>query len=394
MSFKRELLVSFGLQGTGAAAILLATLWLGVSLGPEAQGIFSHIKAEIEFISAFAMFGLPQALFFYAKSGRLNSIAASRWAFGCALLALLLGAIYSQWSGQTGEITIALSCAAAIVTVHGIFRALLLVHDRAIWFNISTTLPQVLVFIGVGIAIAYGGINATGWSLLFVLAYISVTMLTGWRLYLKPIRASESLVKWNALIYYGGANWLAAALIAAAILFAQRWVDVTQGRTALGQFTMGMTLVQIPLTPVNYAGPLLFRRWMDLPGEKPNRIIIALIFIVLLVVALMLWSIARIWPDLWLGSAYNGVARVLAILVAGGAAEAASRILAVQVNARGVPWITVCAESSRWVVLVLGWVFLKTQTLEWICAVWALGAWAAAGLYMALMQTDALKKAT
>ena len=68
MSLRRQLLASFLLQGAGAAAILLATLWLGLRRGPQVQGSFSHVKSEIEFVVAFAMFGLPQALFYYVKS--------------------------------------------------------------------------------------------------------------------------------------------------------------------------------------------------------------------------------------------------------------------------------------------------------------------------------------
>ena len=76
MSLKRQLLVSFALQGAGAAAVLLATLLLGARLGPEVQGGFSRIKAEVEFVAAFAMFGLPQALFFYVKSGSMSARTA------------------------------------------------------------------------------------------------------------------------------------------------------------------------------------------------------------------------------------------------------------------------------------------------------------------------------
>ena len=97
MSLKRQLLVSFGLQGAGAAAVLLATLLLGAQLGPEVQGGFSRIKAEIEFVAAFAMFGLPQALFFYAKSGAMSGRTALRWALACALLALPVAAGYGLW---------------------------------------------------------------------------------------------------------------------------------------------------------------------------------------------------------------------------------------------------------------------------------------------------------
>ena len=72
------MLAAVTLQGMGAVAMLLATVLLGIRLGPEAQGGFSNVKAEVEFLSAFAMFGLPQALFFYTKSGCLDNHGALR----------------------------------------------------------------------------------------------------------------------------------------------------------------------------------------------------------------------------------------------------------------------------------------------------------------------------
>jgi hypothetical protein len=80
LSLRRQFLRSFALQGAGSASVLLATLWLGVCLGPEVQGGFSRTKAEIEFIAAVAMFGLPQSLFFHVNSGRQSGRVAQRWA--------------------------------------------------------------------------------------------------------------------------------------------------------------------------------------------------------------------------------------------------------------------------------------------------------------------------
>ena len=60
--------------------------------GRKCRAAFSRIKAEVEFVAAFAMFGLPQALFFYVKSGAMSGRTALRWALGCALLALPIAA--------------------------------------------------------------------------------------------------------------------------------------------------------------------------------------------------------------------------------------------------------------------------------------------------------------
>lgn len=94
MTLRSQLLSSFGLQGAGAASVLLATLAIGIVLGPEVQGGFSQTKSEIEFVAAFAMLGLPQALFFYVKSGGLDMRTAMRWALRSVVLALAVGTAY------------------------------------------------------------------------------------------------------------------------------------------------------------------------------------------------------------------------------------------------------------------------------------------------------------
>jgi len=381
VSLRRDLLVSFGLQGAGAAAVLLATLLLGARLGPEVQGGFSRVKAEVEFVGAFAMFGLPQALFFHVKSGRLDGAVALRWAFGCALLALPLAALYAAWRGQPAAVVAALALAAGAVVAHGILRALLLVRERTAWFNVLTAMPQVLVLVGVGCALARGGAGVAQWLALFALAYAAAGLLAWRRLRAAPPEASDPPVGWRALVGYGLAAWLTAALVTAATLAVQALVEATQGRGALGQFTMAMTLVQVPLTPISYAAPLLFRRWMERPGAAASRRIAAGVSGLLLAAAALAWLGAFVRPDLGLGPAYDGATRALAVLLLGGAAEAASRVLAVQASASGTPWIAVQAELARWGVLALGWASVPAPTLPAVCAAWAAGAWAAAGVY-------------
>jgi len=391
VSLKRQLLVSFGLQGAGAAAVLLATLLLGARLGPEVQGAFSHIKAEIEFVAAFAMFGLPQALFFYVKSGAMSGRAALRWALGCALLALPVAAIYACWrhaddGAVAGEL---LSLAVAAAVAHGQLRALLLVRERTAWFNVITALPQLLVLLGVLHVVVRGAVDVPAWFALFALACGVAAAISWARLRSVPeLPTTAAQVGWRALGHYGLAAWLTAALVTAAILLVQRWLEAAQGRAALGQFTMAMTLVQVPLTPISYAAPLLLRRWMERPGAAASRRVAAAMFGLLLGAALLVWVVASAWPDLGLGTAYAGATRALAVLLAGAAAEAASRVLTVQASASGLPWIAVRAEAARWAVLAIGWLALPAPTLLPVCAVWAVGAWAAAGVFVAVARAD------
>jgi hypothetical protein len=396
LSLKRQLLVSFGLQGAGAAAVLLATLLLGARLGPEVQGGFSRIKSEIEFVAAFAMFGLPQALFFYVKSGALSARSALRWALACALLALPVAGLYAVWrhahDGVVGVVLLSLAVAAAVA--HGQLRALLLVRERTAWFNVITALPQGLVLLGVLIAIGFSMTDAPTWFAVFALAAALTASISWWRLHGAPSLPVAAPAGRRAVLHYGLAAWLTAALATAAILLVQRWVEVSQGRAALGQFTMAMTLVQVPLTPISYAAPLLLRRWMERPGAAASRRVAGGVFALLLAAAGVVALAADAWPDLGLGAAYTGVTRALAVLLAGGAAEAASRVLTVHASASGLPWIGVRAEAARWAVLGLGWLALTAPSLWAVSAVWAVAAWASAGVFVWFARAEARKAAS
>ena len=363
MSLRRQLLATFALQGAGAVAVLLATLWLGARLGPQAQGAFSHLKAQIEFLAAFAMFGLPQALFYFLHAGRLDAARARRWAWASALLALPIAAAFGQRGlAQAAPLGWTLALAVGACVLHGQLRTQLLAGPASLWFNVATALPQLLVLAGVLLLVAAGLAGPQAWLLLFALAY-GVAAAAAWqRLVRRPPPATAvQPAGARELLHYGTAAWLTAVLSTAALLGLQRLVAQWAGAAALGRFTMAATVVQGLLTPVAYAAPLLLRRWMDRPGGPAARRAAAWLFGLLLALALLVGAMAAAWPDLGLGPAYNGATLVLALLLAGGAAEAASRLLAVQASAAGLPWVAVRAEAARAAVLLLA----------------ALGAWAA-----------------
>ena len=385
MSLRRQLLVSFAIQGVGAASVLLATLWLGARLGPEVQGGFSRSKSEIEFVAAFAMFGLPQALFFHVKSGRLNGHTALRWVRWSALLALPIGAVYGLVQHpHIAAMPWLIGAAVVACVAHGQLRALLLVRERTIWFNAVTAAPQLLVLVGVGLVI---GIAKTApgpptWFAIFAAACGLIAWVAWRRLDTRLEAAGASTIGWRELGHYGLAAWLTAALSTAAILTMQHWVEAAAGRAALGRFTMAMTLVQVPLTPISYAAPLLLRRWMEWPGAQASRRWSGALFLLLLGIAALAWLLSIRWPDLGLGSAYAGATQALALLLVGGAAEAASRVLTVQASATGLPWIAVRAETARWSVLVTGWVAPVPHGLMSLCAIWSLAAATAALVFV------------
>ena len=385
------------IQGGGAAAALLATLWLAASLGPEQQGVFSRTKAEIEFVAAFAMFGLPQALFYFVKSGRLGGHLALRWAAASALLALPIGAIYSLAQHAPGGApqAVALAIAIGLCVFHGQLRALLLVRERTEWFNLVTALPQLVVLAGVLALTGLGVGGALRWPGLFAVAFGVAAALALWRLRgaarasaLEGATATEPAMApapatagWRALGHYGLAAWLTAALSTAAVLLVQRWVERGQGAAGLGLFTLAMTLVQVPLTPVSYAAPLLLRRWMERPDARASQRWALMLFAALLVVAALVGLAAPLWPHLGLGPGYVGLTLAVALLLVGAAAEAASRVLAVNANASGTPWVGVRAETARWGVLGLGAVVAWPSGVLPMCALWSAAALAAAAVF-------------
>jgi glycosyltransferase involved in cell wall biosynthesis len=378
---RRQLLASMALQGSGAAALLLATLWLGATLGPGPQGAFSHLKSQIEFVAALAMFGLPQALFFYLQSGRLRAAAARRWAAASALLALPLGVLFVVlWPG-TGEASLAGAAAAALVlavaamVLHGQLRTQLLALPGPGWFNALTALPPVLLLLGVLLLGAQGASGLLPWALLFALAYGAAAVLAVWRLRQRPATPVVQPVRASELLHYGTAAWLTAVLATAALLGMQRLVQVQAGAAALGQFTLAATLAQVPLTPVAYAAPLLLRRWMQQADASAAWPAARVTGALLLLLALAAVGVALRWPDLGLGAGYDGVAWVLVLMLLAAAAESVLRLLAVQAGAGGLPWRAVRAEATRAAVLLLG-------ALVWIGSGMQSGPRAAAALWL------------
>jgi hypothetical protein len=63
-------------------------------------------------------------------------------------------------------------------------------------------------------------------------------------------------------------------------------------------------------------------------------------------------------------------------------------VLTVQASASGQPWIAVRAEAARWAVLAIGWWALPQPALLPVCAVWAVGAWAAALVFVVSARGD------
>jgi len=376
LTLRRELLRTLLLQGGGAAAMLLAVLWLAATAGPQVQGQFSRIKAEVDLVAALAMLGMPQALFFFLRGGRLSLARALRIAAAVALLALPLAWVWARLSGLGGALAWGLPVVAALAVLHGQWRTLLLDRPGSGWFNLATALPQVLllvVAVGWSAMAAQGeGALLTGWAL----AYGLTLLLLAPRLFSVPHQPAPQAgaatpVAAAELLRYGGAAWAAAVLANLSIVLLLRTVDASSGAAALGLFTLAWTLAQLPLLPLNYAAPLLLRQWTGgavVASVRRPALTVALSGLLLAVAAALL---ARWRDDIGFGAAYAGLGMLLAVLLLASAAEAVARLLVVRRHAAGRPWHATLAEAGRLLVLLPAWALGRGDLAAlawWWCA--------------------------
>lgn len=380
MTLRADLLRTVLIQALGAASLLLAVLWLGATLGPEAQGRFSRTKAEVELLGALAMFGLPQAMFYFVQRGELAlrrafRIAAIAAAAGgiCALAYALLGPPQAR-----GALAVAFAVAAAGCVWHGELRALLLSLRSTAWFNGLTAMPQI-VMLAVAVLWAARDGGEVALAAGFALAYVMPALLAR-RVLARHAGAEEGAAAGTAaMIRFGAAAWLTATLGAAAVVLAQRSVESALGAAALGVFTMALSLAQVPLAPVNYAAPLLFRHWMNreqspLPVGRMLLPATAIGGLATLAFVIDAWR-----ADFGVGERYAGIGLLLPLLLLAAAGESLLRVLAAHANAAGAPWRVVIAEALRCTVLAVGGLCGGWQLGLAACgALWVAAAWVAA----------------
>jgi hypothetical protein len=365
LKIRRQILLAVLLQGGGGAATLLAALWIGKNLGPGQQGQFNLLKSTIEFGAALAALGMPQALYVHAQSGRLDLQTARRIGARVALLGLPVGAVMAlvTWGAATAWLVLALAVAVALACLQSQWRALSLLGPTSWRFNLVTATPQLLLLPLAAWIVLQAGTTADGLVGAFAGIWLLACLHAAWelrRLVTAPAAApapaaASQAAGMGALARHGLATWVTASLATFCILWIQRSADAIGGASALGLISLGLLLVQLPLTPLGYAVPLLLRWRMtaDAPALRMARYAghaaLPMGLLAAGVLVLGLW-----WPDLWMGPAYTGLYAVVACLMLGGAAEAAMRLLAVDAQAEGRPLHTAQAELVRTLVVVAG----------------------------------------
>lgn len=382
MKLRRQLLQTVLVQGVGAASALLAVLVLGSVLGPESQGLFSRVKVEVEFCTALAMLGMPQALFYFVKTSRLDLRIALRWASRAPLLGAAVAIGYALVTGDGSSSTsLALLCAAvACCTWYGILRGLTLAQPTILQFNVTTSLPQVLMLV-LALALALRHQNVAQETLTAGFAALfAVSALVALRPLLLLARTSPhppTPPGVNAVLRYGTAAWLTVSLTAAGIVLIQRGVESVLGDTALGMFTMALALAQVPLTPVNYALPVLFRHWVQQGNNGLPWRTLGLCAGGLLLAAAIVGSLSSVQPNLWLGARYDGVAALLSVLLVAAAGETLLKVIAVDCHAHAALRPPILAEAARCTVVAAWWMLAPWSHPLEAGVTWAVAAWCA-----------------
>lgn len=173
---------------------------------------------------------------------------------------------------------------------------------------------------------------------------------------------------------FGVAAWSVAALGSATAVFWLRHTESVLGPAAVGVFAMGLTLVQVVLTPFNYAAPLLFKRWMESPGASQATRWALLAGVGSFLVISMVLGIQGLFPMPESLSAYGALSALKWTFAVAAAAEVVIRIAAVATNAAGYPWAPALAEFVRIALLCIAVGLGFANDLTAIATLWATAA--------------------
>lgn len=346
--FRKQLLWTFAIQGVGAVLGLLTIIWLGSTKGPAEQGDFSRAKTELEFLLGFGALGLPQALLYYVQSKQLRVARALRISAYSAVVGALVTFLYAAVRGEVATPALLLIAVAAMIW-HGHLRAVLLAAVGGRSFNIVTALPQALVFLGVvvlGLRRDLGpGVTYAIFASSFGISGLAAHVVN--RRYGGTDSSREGRVTLPKLLRYGGATWSSAVGLNLSLLAFTLLVHDTLPPAQLGVFTSGVVLAQLLLTPLNYAIPLLFKRWVEWTvGRRLLGYALKAAALPLAGAAVAAAAAAAGLQLPWLGE-YARLVPVAWIILVGVAAEVVAKLMAVALLGAGHPWRAATADIAR-----------------------------------------------
>lgn len=385
MRFRTQLLWTLAVQGLGAAAMLVAVLFLGTTLGPAEQGLFSRVKTELEFITALCLLGMPQAVFYFSTSKKLQRKQAYRVIAVVSSIALAAALLYAGFTRSEGLIYVVMfALATTAFVIHGMLRVLVLADSSTRSFNIVTAAPQIiLLLLLMALVLLLGELTAPQVASVYLVALV-IGASIAWMALGKaaPVAGTEASATPKELLNYGAAAWSVAALFGASNVLWLRHIEGSLSLTAVGIFTMGLALVQVILTPFNYALPLLFKRWMTNPltnGALRPALWSGAVTLTLVVAVLGLTEFGPSLP--WL-AAYAQLDQLKWVFGAIAVAEVVLRVAAVAANTLGRPWTPALAEMARSLILIASLSWSGSATLLQPTLAWMFGAMTAVAVLL------------
>ncbi len=376
--------------------MFVAVVVIGWSQGPAAQGLFSRVKSELEFVAAVVLLGLPQAVFFFLASDRLRPRKALTIAAVVALLAAAAALLYRMTQNeQSFAFTAMFALATSLFVAHGLMRVILLAHTSPSTFNAATALPQFIILMLTCIVVFVVPLLPWLSACLLAAAYSAGSAYA-----LHSSRSPEIMaharaapgagdVRLGELFEFSIASGGATLLNAAAVLFLVRFVETRLGASALGLVTMALMVSQIALMPVTLAAPLVFKHLMTRHALATRRRLSSLdtvIFITLLAVAAAL--VEHFADARWLGS-YAELHDVVWPIAAAIGAELVLKLSSPAALAGGQPYVLLGSESARLVTLFLASYCDQLASLRSALITWAFAAFLCAVVLLALLALTA-----
>jgi len=375
MRFRDQMFWSFIIQGGGALSLLLAISILARYLGPVPQGIFSASKVEIEFIGSMVMLGLPQSIFYYIHSSKISIFRAKKLAgffgFSAGVIALIYSNYLIRWSFLDSMLFASATLSFVWFTC---LRSVILSISTSKTFNFITALPQFLVLVYAIYAVKVGFVDNFNSSLCLVLCYATAVIVSLRIIFIFTSDKSKILNLYREepflnIIHFGVASGIVAICSNASILISIHGVRNSLGSSNLGIFLFGCSLTQGLLIPINYAVPLLLKRWMNKFDARMILWVGTIAFFMIFMISMLLYLLQHFLTlDKFLRS-YSPMLDFLWILVLVASIDAFEKIISVATNAKGAPWFLASSEIVRLVIVGLGVFYLpikQTSDVVWI----------------------------
>lgn len=370
MTLRRELRWTILIQGSGAIASLATVVLLGLLAGPAVQGDFSRLKSALELLMAIAMLGAPQALLYFLRIRKVAQQQITNIILATGLLGVACATLYALIQNQTSFLTLLLLAGAtAAGTIHGVLRGAILASRPSGIFNAVTAIPQILLL---PVALMAGSCTShsdTSAALPFFLTWLcSMAIAIFFSRGVAPLQVANP-VRLPQLMNFSGASWLTTVLMSGAPALWLQYVNTTSGLIVTGHFAMGMIGVQIFLTPVNYATPLLFKHWAGNNNISPISYSLRYGAGAMMVI-IACTGIFNILPAYLSTSEYAPLFDVAGYFAIIAVLESMIRISYVASISNGQPWHTVITELTRISCLACTFILFTTTKLKDFATAW------------------------